>query len=52
MAAAALPKQATTGSVTIDGKPLTGTVYQRYQQEHFDTAAVTIVNNGNTSRRN
>jgi len=48
VAAASLQKQATTGSVTIDGKPLTGTVYQRYQQEHFDTAAVTIVNNGNT----
>jgi len=48
VAAASLQKQATTGSVTTDGKPLTGTVYQRYQQEHFDTAAVTIVNNGNT----
>ncbi|MEO8756610.1 MAG: alpha-2-macroglobulin family protein [Devosia sp.] len=47
LAASALQKQATSGSVTIDGAPLTGTVYQRYDQEHFDSAAVTIVNTGN-----
>jgi uncharacterized protein YfaS (alpha-2-macroglobulin family) len=47
LAAAALQKQATSGNVTIDGTPLSGTVYKRYPQEHFDTAAVTIVNTGN-----
>jgi uncharacterized protein YfaS (alpha-2-macroglobulin family) len=47
IAAAALEKTATAGTVTIDGKPLTGTVYQRYMQEHFDSASVTITNNGN-----
>jgi|GEM_PF-27543 len=47
VAAAALEKTATSGSVTIDGKPLTGTVYQRFMQEHFDTASVTVANNGN-----
>ncbi len=38
VAAAAAAKSATAGSVTVDGKALTGTVYQKYQQEHFDTA--------------
>ena len=47
VAAAALARQTASGSVTIDGKALTGSVYQRYQQEHFDTAPVSIVNNGN-----
>jgi hypothetical protein len=47
LAAAGLQQQATSGNVTIDGEALTGTVYKRYQQEHFDNAAVTIVNNGN-----
>ncbi|HVY51726.1 MAG TPA: alpha-2-macroglobulin family protein [Devosia sp.] len=47
LAAAALQKQATSGSVSIDGAALTGTVYKRYPQEHFDAAAVTIINNGN-----
>mgnify|MGYP001041107820 CR=1 FL=1 len=49
LAAAGLQQQASSGSISIDGTPLTGTVYQRYQQEHFDKAAVTIVNNGNTA---
>jgi uncharacterized protein YfaS (alpha-2-macroglobulin family) len=49
LAAAGLQQQASAGSISIDGTPLTGTVYQRYQQEHFDNAAVTIVNNGNTA---
>jgi len=46
VAAAAIEHQSNGGAVTIDGKPLTGTVYQRYDQEHFDTAPVVIVNNG------
>jgi uncharacterized protein YfaS (alpha-2-macroglobulin family) len=48
IAAAALARDATSGSVTIDGEELTGTAYQRYDQEHFDTNSVTITNNGNT----
>jgi uncharacterized protein YfaS (alpha-2-macroglobulin family) len=47
VAAAALQKTATSGSITIDGQPLTGTVYQHYMQEDFDTDTVTIANNGN-----
>ena len=47
VAAAALEKTTTSGSITIDGKPLTGTVYQRIMQEHFDDASVTIANTGN-----
>ncbi len=47
VAAAALEKNATNGSLTIDGKPVSGTAYQRYQQEHFDTASVVIANTGN-----
>ena len=47
LAAAALEKTATSGSISIDGKPLTGTVYQRFMQEHFDSASVTVTNNGN-----
>ncbi len=47
VAAAALARSNDKGTVTIDGKPLTGTVYQRYEQEHFDDAAVTIVNTSN-----
>ena len=48
LAAAGLQQEASSGSITIDGEPLTGTVYKRYMQEHFDNASVTIVNNGNT----
>ncbi|MEP7240457.1 MAG: MG2 domain-containing protein [Devosia sp.] len=47
IAAAALAKSATDGAVTIDGQPLSGTVYQRYQQEHFDTAPVVVANTSN-----
>lgn len=47
VAAAALAREAGGGSVTIDGEALTGSVYRRYDQEHFDTAPVTIVNDGN-----
>ncbi|HTN61904.1 MAG TPA: alpha-2-macroglobulin family protein, partial [Devosia sp.] len=46
VAAAAVAKATTDGSVTLDGKELTGAVYQRYDQEHFDSATVTITNNG------
>src|SRR6185312_1687208 len=35
------------GNITVDGKALTGTVYLRYQQEHFDSAAVVVANTGN-----
>jgi uncharacterized protein YfaS (alpha-2-macroglobulin family) len=44
VAAASLAKQAANGSVTIDGKAVTGSVYRRYDQEHFDKGPVTIVN--------
>src|SRR5262249_23087936 len=47
LAAAALEKDATNGSITVDGKPVSGTAYQRWQQEHFDSAAVVIANTGN-----
>ena len=49
MAAAALARDAGKGTVTVDGEPLTGTVYQRFNQEHFDDASVTVVNTGNTA---
>ncbi len=52
VAAAALARQTASGSVTIDGKALAGSVYQRYQQEHFETAPVTIVNNRQPADRN
>ena len=42
-----MAREAGDGSVTIDGEPLTGTVYRRYDQEAFDSAPVEIVNNGN-----
>jgi len=48
VAAAALAREAGDGSVTIDGTALTGSVYKRYDQEQFDAAPVTIVNNANT----
>ncbi len=47
LAAASLAKETASGSITIDGAALTGSVYRRYDQEHFDKAPVTIVNNGN-----
>jgi hypothetical protein len=47
LAAAALQKTATSGSVTINGEPVTGTVYKSYQQEVFDTDSVAIANTGN-----
>jgi len=47
LAAASLAKESDNGTVTIDGKALTGAVYRRYDQEHFDTASVVLANNGN-----
>ncbi len=46
VAAAALARQTSNGSVSIDGAVLAGPVYQRYAQEHFDGASVVITNNG------
>ena len=48
MAAAAIARQTTSGAVTVDGVPLTGSVNLRYQQEQFDGGPVTIVNTANT----
>ena len=47
VAAASLAREAGNGKVNIDNEALTGTVYKRYDQEHFDNAAVTIANTGN-----
>ncbi|MBI4921227.1 MAG: alpha-2-macroglobulin family protein [Devosia nanyangense] len=47
VAAAALARSTDNGTVTVDGTPLTGTVYQRFDQEHFDDASVTIANTSN-----
>ncbi|MDR3471214.1 MAG: alpha-2-macroglobulin family protein [Devosia sp.] len=47
VAAASLARDAGSGTVAVDGAALTGQVYRRFDQEHFDTAPVTIVNNGN-----
>jgi len=47
VAAAALGRQAADGSVTVDGEALSGQVYRRYDQDHFESNEVTIVNNGN-----
>ena len=47
LAGAALARETAEGSVTVDGEPLTGAVYQKYDQVHFDSGAVSIVNTGN-----
>ena len=47
VAAAALAHQTANGTVTIDGTAVTGSVYRRYDQEHFDAGTVTVTNNGN-----
>jgi alpha-2-macroglobulin len=49
LAAAALARDAGDGTVTVDGEALTGTVYRRYQQEHFDEGELSIANSGNTA---
>jgi uncharacterized protein YfaS (alpha-2-macroglobulin family) len=46
VAASALARQAASGAVTVDGKALTGNVFRRYDQEHFDGASVTVANTG------
>ncbi|HVW92390.1 MAG TPA: MG2 domain-containing protein [Devosia sp.] len=46
LAAAALERQATGGAVSVDGVAATGSAYRRYDQEHFDTASVTVANTG------
>ncbi|WP_375451874.1 alpha-2-macroglobulin family protein [uncultured Devosia sp.] len=46
VAAAAVARDTANGSVSVDGVELTGAVYQRFDQEHFESADVTIVNNG------
>ncbi|MDB5527069.1 MAG: alpha-2-macroglobulin [Devosia sp.] len=46
VAAAAVAQNTAGSAITVDGKDLTGSVYQRFDQEHFDGASVTIVNNG------
>ncbi len=47
LAAAALARQADSGSVTIDGEALSGSVYRQYDQEIFDGGEVTVTNTGN-----
>jgi uncharacterized protein YfaS (alpha-2-macroglobulin family) len=48
LAAASLARNATGGSVTVDGELLEGQVYRRYDQELFDEGGtVTIENTGN-----
>ena len=47
VAAAQLARDVGDGAVTIDGEPLNGTVYRRYEQEHFDGLTVEVTNNGN-----
>jgi uncharacterized protein YfaS (alpha-2-macroglobulin family) len=44
LAAAALGRGAGDGSVTIDGEPLTGTVYRSFDQAQIEAGAVTIAN--------
>lgn len=48
LAAAALAREAMGGSVNVNGESLSGSVYQSYDQEHFDANSVTITNTGNT----
>ena len=47
IAAASLAREATSGAVTVDDETLTGSAYRRFVQEDFDTAEVTITNDGN-----
>src|SRR5690606_38430524 len=47
VAAAALAREATDGSVTLEGETLTGSAYRRYTQEDIEGAGVTISNDGN-----
>src|SRR5690606_15114839 len=47
IAAAALARDSGDGSVTLDGEPLTGSVYRRYDQERIEASPVSIANDGN-----
>ena len=47
VAAAALAREAGGGAVTVDGEPLEGAVYRRYDQELFDGGTVVVANAGN-----
>ncbi|MGV3490930.1 MAG: MG2 domain-containing protein [Devosia sp.] len=47
VAAAQLGREAAAGAITIDGEALTGTVYRKYDQEHFDGLTVEVANTGN-----
>ncbi|MEO6396522.1 MAG: alpha-2-macroglobulin family protein [Devosia sp.] len=47
LAAAAIAHETASGSITIDGQPLEGTVYRRYDQEEFWDSPVTVTNSGN-----
>lgn len=47
VAAAALARETADGTISLDGETLTGQVYRRYDQEHFDAGSVTITNNSN-----
>ena len=47
VAAAALARGTGDGSVSLDGEPLTGSVYRRYGQERIEASPVTIANDGN-----
>lgn len=49
LAAAALARDAGDGRVSLDGSPITGTAYRRYQQEELMANAVPLVNIGNVA---
>ncbi|KKC40976.1 hypothetical protein WH87_02150 [Devosia epidermidihirudinis] len=46
LAAAALARTTTDGSIAIDGEALTGQVYRRFEQSAIEAATVEIANNG------
>jgi len=49
VAASALARSATIGKVTVDGEPLEGTVYRRYDDIVLKGSPVTVTNKGNTA---
>ncbi|MGN6488075.1 MAG: alpha-2-macroglobulin family protein, partial [Devosia sp.] len=49
VAASALSRSATIGKVTVDGEPLAGTVYRRYDDLVLEGAPVTVTNTGNAA---
>lgn len=48
LAAAALAREAGSGSIEVDGATLTGQVFLRYDQNTVENAGVTVTNKGNT----